>query len=82
MHFKINLVWFLYQLGRFRTYMYIKNQQLTQDKNKEVLFLKEGMSWLRSKSVILKGQCHEIFDHFFFHESNPSGPLINRLKCS
>ena len=28
----------------------------------------------------LKGQCHEIFDLYFFHESNPSGPLINRLK--
>ena len=28
----------------------------------------------------LKGQCHEIFWHFLFHESKPSGPLINRLK--
>ena len=28
----------------------------------------------------LKRQCHEIFDLYFFHESNPSGPLINRLK--
>ena len=28
----------------------------------------------------LKGQCNEIFDLYFFHESNPSGPLINRLK--
>ena len=31
-------------------------------------------------SDLLKGQCHEIFDLYFFHESNPSGPLINRLK--
>ena len=30
--------------------------------------------------VTLKGQCHEIFWHFLFHESKPSGPLINRLK--
>ena len=28
----------------------------------------------------LKGQCHEIFGIFLFHESKPSGPLINRLK--
>ena len=28
----------------------------------------------------LKGQCHKIFDLYFFHESNPSGPRINRLK--
>ena len=25
----------------------------------------------------LKGQCHEICWHFLFHESKPSGPLIN-----
>ena len=29
---------------------------------------------------ILKGQCHKSFDLYFFHESNPSGPLIDRLK--
>ena len=28
----------------------------------------------------LKGVCHEIFDLQFFYDSNPSGPLINRLK--
>ena len=28
----------------------------------------------------LKGVCHEIFDIHFFHDSNPSRPLINRLK--
>ena len=28
----------------------------------------------------LKGVCHEIFDLHFFHDSNPSRPLINRLK--
>ena len=28
----------------------------------------------------LKGQCHEIFDLYFFHGLNPSGPLINRIK--
>ena len=27
----------------------------------------------------LKGQCHEIFKNKISHESNPSGPLINRL---
>ena len=29
---------------------------------------------------VLKGVCHEIFDLHFFHDMNPSGPLINRLK--
>ena len=29
---------------------------------------------------VLKRQCHEIFYLYFFHESNPPGPLINRLK--
>ena len=28
----------------------------------------------------LKGMCHDIFDLHFFHDSNPSGPLINRIK--
>ena len=29
----------------------------------------------------LKGQCHEIFSHFYlFIESKPSGPLINRIN--
>ena len=28
----------------------------------------------------LKGVCHEIFDLHFFHYSNPSRPLINRLN--
>ena len=28
----------------------------------------------------LKGVCHEIFDLHFFHDLNPSRPLINRLK--
>ena len=39
-----------------------------------VIFLNTVMSHM------LKRQCHEIFDLYFFHESNPSGPLINRLK--
>ena len=30
--------------------------------------------------VILKGVFHELFDLQCFHDSNPSGPLINRLK--
>ena len=29
---------------------------------------------------IIKGVCHEIFDLHFFHDLNPSRPLINRLK--
>ena len=30
---------------------------------------------------LLKGVCHKISDlQFFFHDSNPSGPLKNRLK--
>ena len=30
----------------------------------------------------LKGSCHEIFNTYYFHKSNPSEPLINRLKWS
>ena len=35
-------------------------------------------------TVVLKWQCHEMYWHFLFNESTPSGPLINRLKwfCS
>ena len=29
---------------------------------------------------VLKGMCHNIFYLYFFHDSNPSGPLIKRLK--
>ena len=32
------------------------------------------MSW------VFKWQCHEIFDLYFFHKLNSSGPLINGLK--
>ena len=35
---------------------------------------------LPASEKTLKGQCHEIFGNFLFHESKPSGPLINRLK--
>ena len=35
---------------------------------------------LKTRLPYLKRQCHEIFDLYFFHEWNPSGPLINRLK--
>ena len=35
---------------------------------------------IKSRDTIpLKGQCHQIFWHFF-HELNPPRPLINRLK--
>ena len=37
------------------------------------------MPWQNIKISSLKGVCHEIFDPFF-HDSNPSGPLINSLK--
>ena len=30
--------------------------------------------------ISLKKQCHEIFEIFFSHESNPFGSLINSLK--
>ena len=33
-----------------------------------------------SAKLTLKGVCHEIFNLHFFHDSNPSGPRINRLK--
>ena len=32
------------------------------------------------RTMWLKGVCHEIFHIYFFHDSNPSGPLINRVK--
>ena len=28
---------------------------------------------------LLKGVCHEILNLHFIHDSNPPGPLINRL---
>ena len=31
-------------------------------------------------TVSLKWQCDEIFRHFLFYETNPPGPLINKLK--
>ena len=31
-------------------------------------------------AAALKGVCHEIFELHFFHDANPSGPLINKLK--
>ena len=37
------------------------------------------LSMASARMTRLKGQCHEIFDSFI-HESNPSWPLINRLK--
>ena len=36
-------------------------------------------SWSRIQ-IILKGVCKEIFALHFFHDSNLSGPQINRLK--
>ena len=36
---------------------------------------------VRSNStILLKGVRHEVFDLCIFPDSNPSGPLINRLK--
>ena len=35
---------------------------------------------LTTYSAILKVVCHEILHLHFFHDSNPSTPLINRLK--
>ena len=32
--------------------------------------------------IFLKGVCHDIFDLYFVHDSNPSGPLIDRLWLS
>jgi hypothetical protein len=31
-------------------------------------------------SFSLKGQCHEIFDPRFFHQTMPPGPLIHGFK--
>ena len=31
-------------------------------------------------TVTSKGVCHKIFDFHFFHDSNPSRPLINKLE--
>ena len=45
-----------------------KNQQL------------HGNWHLQIKHCHSKRQCNEIFDLYFFHESNPTGTLINLLK--
>jgi hypothetical protein len=39
------------------------------------------LSLLRhNKAIFLKGECHEIFDLWFFHQTIPPGPLIHGLK--
>ena len=38
-----------------------------------------GSGW-HAPFIRVKGQCHEIFGIFLFHESKPFEPLINRLK--
>ena len=40
-----------------------------------------GWKLTQATYTFFKGQCHEIFWNFLFHESKPSGPLINSLKC-
>jgi hypothetical protein len=32
------------------------------------------------KHMLLKGQCHEVFDLWFFHQTIPPGALIHGLK--
>ena len=51
-------------------------------KKKESNFRNVSLHLYSFKFVLcsLKGVCHEIFDPYFFHDSNPSGPLINSLK--
>ena len=44
-----------------------------------LLLLKKNQYAFKVK-ITVKGQCHEIFYLYFFHESNPPGPLIKRLK--
>ena len=48
------------------------------------IFLQPLLTFLLSSfnhpPTILKGVCHEIFDLHYFHDSNPSRLLINRLK--
>ena len=46
----------------------------------KVLWSKKYFRKLIQQMLLLKGQCHEIFDIFLFHESKLSGPLINRQK--
>ena len=69
--------------------LYYSHRVITPRGSKPVVFFKVGtFCWPLLAlgiagahiSVGLKGQCHEIFWHFLFHELNPSGPLINRLK--
>ena len=39
------------------------------------------IKWANSQPCpFLKGVCHKIFDIHFFHDSNPSRPLIKRLE--
>ena len=46
----------------------------------DLSFMKEKSCEKSRDTASLKGQCHKIFAIFLFHESKPSGPLINRLK--
>ena len=41
--------------------------------------LSHKMEVVESHQVQLKGGCHEIFFFYIFHDSKPSGPLINGL---
>ena len=51
-------------------------QLLLQNKNKKNIFFNNLVIQFYS----LKGVCHEIFYLHFFHDSNPSRPMIYRLK--
>ena len=39
-----------------------------------------GLTKTQGGKWCLKGVCHKIFDLHFFHDSNPSRPLMKRLK--
>ena len=43
-------------------------------------FVTVTLRLLNAENSCLKGHRREIFCHFLFHESKPSGPLLNRLK--
>ena len=63
-----------------------KHRKVNEGPARPVKFLGETKNkiFLRNKIVaifcFLTGVCHEIFYIHFFHDSNPSGSLINRLK--
>ena len=83
----IVLLFFVGQTALWPTLSLKRDKFSVKNKHKIMIFRYKNCKSVKTKeactdttSKTLKGQCHEIFCHFLFHESNSSRPLINRLK--